>query len=92
MQGPGTQCASSSIQVRSVPHCNELSLTGSHRDCRADLPTTSPMAGIDVAIIQYHVQLRTALGISTSMGCMAPDLYFMITAKDCAEKQHAQHF
>lgn len=43
------------------------------------------MAGIDAAIIQYHVQLRTAMDFSTSMGCMAPHLYFIITADDCEE-------
>lgn len=85
MQGPGTQCASSSLQGRTVPLCSELSLAGSNRDCRAGLPTTSPMAGIDAAIIQYHVQLKTALGITTSTGCTAPHLYFIITVEDCKE-------
>lgn len=85
MQGPGTRCASSSIQGRTVPLCSELSLTGSNRDCRAGLPTTSPVAGIDAAIIQYRVQLRTALGITTSMGCRAPHLYFIITVEDYKE-------
>lgn len=34
-EGPGALCASSSTQGGSIPHCNEVSITGSHRDCHA---------------------------------------------------------
>lgn len=57
------------------------------------------MMGTDAAIIQYHEQLRTEMDFSTSMGCMAPHLYFITTADDCEEttctallKSMAPHF
>lgn len=56
------------------------------------VPTNLPKARTDAAIIQYHVQLRTAFGILTSMGYITPDLYFIVMAEDHADKQHAQHF